>query len=120
MIGGMRVEKSDDSSSITSGDSDYGTVTGSTFSGTLSQYRQVRHMLSVMSAIVYILLPQTLQTYTLTVSTCIDMHVIVSTVLYFYSICSHDSHTHMILYVHYTWCVYSLSLSLSLSSSIKF
>ena len=46
MIGGMRVGKSDDSSSIYSGDSDYETVTASTFSGTyaeLSQYRQVRH-----------------------------------------------------------------------------
>jgi hypothetical protein len=48
MVGGMslRVGKSDDSSSITSGDSAYGTVTGSTFSGTyteLSQYRQVRY-----------------------------------------------------------------------------
>ena len=44
MIGGMRVGKSDDSSSIVSGDSDYGTATGSIFTGTyteLSQYRQV-------------------------------------------------------------------------------
>jgi hypothetical protein len=46
MVGGMRVGKSDDSSSITSGDSAYGTATASTFSGSyaeLSQYGQVRH-----------------------------------------------------------------------------
>jgi hypothetical protein len=46
MVGGMKVRKSNNGSSITSGDSDYGTVTGSNFGGTyaeLLQYRQVRH-----------------------------------------------------------------------------
>ena len=102
MIGGMRVGKSDDSSSITSGDSDYGTATGSTFTGTyteLSQYRQV-------STIMWYCKPQSLHNYykhTVIVSVC--------TVLYFYSIHSHNSHSHMKLYVHYTWNMYSLSLS---------
>ena len=60
MIGGMRVGKSDDSSSIYSrDDSAYGTVFGSTvtLSGTyaeLSQYRQVRHNHNRLS----IILPQ--------------------------------------------------------------